>query len=77
MSVDTEIASREHAISMYGFDVWGTDAASNVDKMKELRLEIANLKEYGVARPSRVRRVMHLVSKRTPDPAKTSPDKAL
>jgi len=51
MNLDKEIAKREHAIQMYGFDVWGSSAGSNVDRMKELRKEIENLKKYGKPNP--------------------------
>ena len=29
----------KYAIQMYGYDVWGSSAFSNMDKMKELRTE--------------------------------------
>lgn len=51
-NVAQEIKKREHAIKMYGFDVCGSDAPSNVDKMRELREEIKNLKIYGKPKPS-------------------------
>lgn len=29
----------EYALKMYGWDVWGTDAFSNIQKMKRLKAE--------------------------------------
>lgn len=62
--VKGEIEKREHAIKMYGYDVWGSDAASNVDKMKSLRKEIWNLERYGHPNPSWFYRAFNGYSKR-------------
>lgn len=58
MDIKKEISKREYVIDMYGYDARGSSAWSNVDKIRELREEIANLRKYGVAKPSLFRRLI-------------------
>ena len=50
--VQKKIKENKYAIMMYGYDVWGSSASSNVEKMKELRQENKNLRRYYLAKPT-------------------------
>jgi hypothetical protein len=56
-----EIQKRERTIKLLGWDVIGSDAASNVDRMRALRREIANIREYGTTNPRLAQRLMSAV----------------
>lgn len=58
-----EIRQRERTISLLGYDVIGSSAGSNVDRMNELRAEIQNLKAYGHPRPNWWYRIFNGYSK--------------
>lgn len=43
MDIQKRIKEIDYAILMYGLDVWGSSALSNMDKMAKLRKEKENL----------------------------------
>jgi len=51
------IKGKRHAIKMYSFDIWGSSASSNIQKIEKLRVEISNLKEYGREYPTRWQKI--------------------